>query len=590
MDVSKKGSKAVKNKKSVSFLLAWVLGLSFLNVEAEYGGSSEGISVARVDQGLEQRHETNPLNTNNLLLQRLRLRQQGEKPALEYIRPVKQTKGTVVTPLAPQPSTGLLVDSALLSPGTLARIAKEGKSDRNFAAPDAVFLPNGTMASRILHGKRQAITDPFLVEIRDQMKKQRKTYQNFFNYLSPKQKEQEQEAFEEINSDLGRLAKLRQDPNTSADEIAKAQQNIRTLISQMSKKTFNAAANNAEVKPVVVKPVDEGLGDDKPVDKGAPQGRGIGGQTYTPEEEAKAEAEIQRVLAEIALKKVQQKKMGNLHSLDKLVVDQEMEKTLGSSFKELQQTVYDVLANDPVVSAVTASRFENSNTSSMAYKINTNDLTKRVRLVAQEVRKVSKLVAKSDVTTVQADLTARFAELLGKYEGHGMGSSVDSALYERLEVDLKVCKVLNARLEQLQEKILPAPSPEQPLPPVSSVPSTALRMSDLYDDGDDDDDPVAIVEHAPETGLNLNKNEHENTPATDPYAVLSIGDIETLKEAAESDLRIAKYNLKNLQVKILPTVAEQKKLDALPEKIAQLEEQVRQYDNQIKQKKAESEA
>ena len=288
----KKGTQAVKNKKILSLTFAMLCGGFQVVNAARFESIKNGSGRPSVEPGLPRDVEPGlPRDTDTRwsLVQRLH-ELDDTKLTLKFIKPAGKGsgKGTastdVVTPPVVSPSMGIIVDRASLSPGTLAKIIGVGKGAVDFAHPDAIFLPDGTMVSRMLNGKPQKITDSFLKEIRTQMKKQRATYQRFFSRLSAKQKKQEQKSFEILNTELGRLTKLELELvrikeyqkkasgnslesafDLKSKEIDKVQEGIRDLIKQMNKVTFNAAA-----KPVVVKPpVDEGQGNE-PMEPVAP--------------------------------------------------------------------------------------------------------------------------------------------------------------------------------------------------------------------------------------------------------------------------------------------------------------------------------
>jgi hypothetical protein len=234
----------VKNKKIL--ILVFVMGGFQVATRASFESDFSWTNV--------EPHDGRVVDDSNLLLQRLR----ETRPTLRYVKPVgKQGKGTVkgsksdggVTAPVVQEPVGIVVDREFLTKGTLAKIVGMGKEDHDFSHPDALFLPNGTMVSRIDKTSRHVLKiQGFDLEIRDQMKKQRKTYQKLFSGLTLEQKQFELKNFEVINSDLGWLAKLGKNSITNANEIAKVQQRIRKLITQMNKATFDAAAKSGTAK------------------------------------------------------------------------------------------------------------------------------------------------------------------------------------------------------------------------------------------------------------------------------------------------------------------------------------------------------
>ena len=492
MDVGKKGTQIVKNKKILSLAFAMLFG-GFQIINAAHVAEAPVLESGRPSVEPVRPRDTNPARWD--LLQRL---QHDTAPKLGYVEPAgKPGKGTasadvVISPVVSKP-TGVVADSASLkalgvSKGTLARIVEVGEGDHDFTRPDALFLQNGTMLLKMLDGKQQELTDPFLVKIREKMKDQRETYQGLFSRLTPKQKEQEQKSFEILNTELVQLKKLQEDlvalknleknPKTYEERrnkillkekaINEVKAGIRKLIKQMNKATFNAVVP----KPVVdVEPVDEGYEDEpvrpvisvheddeddglpaspRPVDKVTPQGRGIGGKTFTAAEEARAEAEIQRVLAEKALRNVQQQAQENGTTLAEPVVAKAMKDALGKSLSGLQAAVEGVLLDDPDISTITGSRAAHSDPQSLDYRVDSKRLVARVKFVAQEAKRIIALVDGSSLESVVADLEAQVESIRSKYERDEQGNiinpdvitSKDEAAFNRLEIDLKVCDFL----------------------------------------------------------------------------------------------------------------------------------------------------
>ncbi len=263
-----KRCKAMQNKKMIA-LFSLLCGSNF-SVAAMETVHFEPREESATDSGRASVeptvfHPEEPDNNRWDLLQRLR---NDNLPKLGYLRP-KSTKRSEDNGAA-APLVGVAVDSASLKQWAqkqkgltakevqaLIRIAKD---DKNFAHPDAMFLPDGKMTFRkktqgngqvdskeILEQRKKQ--REFSEEIQVLMKKQRATYRKFFSRLTSKQKEQERKSFEIVNSEFASLAKLEKENPEPTEAIDKVKAGIKNLIAQMNKETFNEAA-----KPVVVKP------------------------------------------------------------------------------------------------------------------------------------------------------------------------------------------------------------------------------------------------------------------------------------------------------------------------------------------------